>query len=867
MTITDSTKGRFLLTDAAQSWRVERGCADVFLVDVENGAARGPIYHVLTVVEGETIAGTGAAEWEGRRVSLLCQPQPGAMFSSSGHGGQGSQELSGWRMRLLEAAELEDGVEGGEEVSSDEALLRALARKRDREENAETERLRRKTAARDAAVRDALRELTTVVEDAVPTEAAQALEAPVVSACQALGRQLGIKIKAPRGFVPTADLLRDVGLLCRASGVRFREVSLNGQWWKQDNGPLLGFRIAKDESQPPVPVVLLRRGGGYRVQDAEGGGMQPLTRTLAAELSATAVVFYRPFPHRALSWRDLLWFGLFDTRRDVVTVVGIGAATGLLALVIPVATGILFDTIIPGAQKHQLYQMAALLITASVVTFLISLSSSAAMLRMEGRMEASIQSAVWDRLLSLPVRFFKQYNSGDLVERSLAINQIRKMLTGAVVNSMLSGIFSIFSFLLLFKYSLRLALAATGLALVAGAVSILSGWLQRRYAWRSYEISGKISGQVLETMNGIAKLRMAGAESQAFARWAELFAGERRIAVNSSRVTTAVGMFNAVFPTITGAVIFYFGLKLMEGNAGLTPGSFVAFYTAFGQFLAAALGLSNTAISVIGILPAYRRATPILEAIPEVGGNKVAPGRLRGNIDVSRVTFRYNEDLPLVLNDVSFQIKPGEFVAFVGASGSGKSTMFRLLLGFEKAESGFIYYDGMDLDEMDPQELRRQMGVVLQNGRVLSGDIFTNIVGSAPLTEQDAWAAARSAGLDRDIEAMPMKMHTVLSEGGGGLSGGQRQRLLIARAIVHRPRMLLFDEATSALDNQTQAIVSESLEKLNATRIVIAHRLSTIMHADRIFVFDAGRIVQQGSYAELMEQDGPFRELASRQIA
>jgi ABC-type bacteriocin/lantibiotic exporter with double-glycine peptidase domain len=234
--------------------------------------------------------------------------------------------------------------------------------------------------------------------------------------------------------------------------------------------------------------------------------------------------------------------------------------------------------------------------------------------------------------------------------------------------------------------------------------------------------------------------------------------------------------------------------------------------------------------------------------------------------EASRLRFRYKEDLPIVLNDVSFTINPGEFVAFVGHSGSGKSTLFRLLLGFEKPESGFIHFDGLDLDDIDPQALRRQMGVVLQNGRITDGDIFTNIIGTAPLSIDDAWEAARAARLDKDIEAMPMGMHTVISEGGGGLSGGQRQRLLIARAIVHRPRILLFDEATSALDNQTQSTVSRSLEQLNATRIVIAHRLSTILHADRIFVFDQGGIVQQGTYDELMAQEGLFRDLAQRQI-
>jgi ATP-binding cassette subfamily C protein len=277
--------------------------------------------------------------------------------------------------------------------------------------------------------------------------------------------------------------------------------------------------------------------------------------------------------------------------------------------------------------------------------------------------------------------------------------------------------------------------------------------------------------------------------------------------------------------------------------------------------------LSSTAVSVLGIVPMFERARPILECLPETSLGKGEPGELAGNIEVSHAFFRYRPDSPLVLKDLSLSVRSGEFVALVGASGCGKSTLFRLLLGFEHLESGAIHFDARDLAGLNPQSVRRQIGVVLQSGQLQTGDIFENIAGARPLTLDQAWTAARLAGLEDDIRAMPMGMHTVISEGGGGLSGGQRQRLMIARAIAFRPRILLFDEATSALDNQTQAIVSRSLETLDATRIVIAHRLSTIVRADRIFVLDAGRVVQSGTYAELIGQEGPFSKLAMRQLA
>ena len=863
------TTDRFLLVDESKTWLVEQGNADLFLVDVEGEELIGPLFHALTVAAGGVVLGTGRAEWQGRTVTMVCQPRSGAVLESMPRTEAEGDPLKLWMRELREAAELDASTAFHDLSALHKTSLEALADKREAIEQTETARLQLKDDARSATVNRALRDLGSVLHIGEDAEiAAPGTGMNVLAACRMIGRHLGVEMRMPKGFTASGNPLNDAAVLARASSVRYRDVVLKGAWWKQDNGPLLVFRPSETGNAPAVALALIRCGRAYFVSDTEKGTRDRLTPELASSIAPKAVMFYRPFPPRPLGWSDLLLFGLHGTWRDVFTMLAVGAATGLLALLMPVATGILFDTIIPGAQRGQLYQMAIMLFAASITGFLISLTANVAMMRMEGRMEAGVQSAVWDRLLSLPVRFFKQYNSGDLVGRSLAIGQIRQMLTGAVLTSLLTGVFSIFSFILLFQYSSSLALIATVLVLVAALMSASCGWLQMRNQRAIYEVMGRISGLTLDLMSGIAKLRMSGTESQAFARWAEEFTKQKSISNRAARVSIAMTIFSRIFPSVTGIAIFYFGWNMMKGGAGLTPGGFVAFNAAFGQFLGASLGLAMTAISVIGIIPAYERAKPILKATPEQqGATSLDPGRLHGAIECSRILFRYEADLPLVLNDISIQIKPGQFVAFVGHSGSGKSTLFRLLLGFETPESGSIYFDGMDLADIDPHALRRQMGVVMQNGKVFDGDIFTNIVGASPLTIADAWAAARSAGFDKDIEAMPMGMHTVISEGGGGLSGGQRQRLMIARAIVHRPRILLFDEATSALDNQTQSIVSRSLEALEATRIVIAHRLSTIINADQIYVFDQGRITQHGTYEELAGQEGLFRDLAQRQIA
>jgi len=269
----------------------------------------------------------------------------------------------------------------------------------------------------------------------------------------------------------------------------------------------------------------------------------------------------------------------------------------------------------------------------------------------------------------------------------------------------------------------------------------------------------------------------------------------------------------------------------------------------------------------LGVMPALERILPILEEKSEVSESKLPAGELTGEIDAAEIRFRYKPDAPLVLKDINLSIRPGAFVAIVGSSGSGKSTLLRVLLGLEKPESGAVLYDGMDISELDVSSVRRQIGVVMQHGQLMEGSIFSNIVGSLPLTMDDAWEVARLVGLEADIKDLPMGMHTIVNEGGTTFSGGQRQRLLIARSLVHHPRIIVFDEATSSLDNETQAIVSKTLDAMRSTRIVVAHRLSTIEHADRILVMDRGEIVEDGTYSELMEKKGLFAELAARQIA
>ena len=594
------------------------------------------------------------------------------------------------------------------------------------------------------------------------------------------------------------------------------------------------------------------------------GAAQGIVMSAPSGLAPSAIMFYRPLPERALGAREVLAFGLRGRWGDLLAVILLGALGGALGVGVPLVTATLLNSVIPAGDGGQLLLLVVALLLLAAAGALFEVTRGVATLRVEGKVDVVIQAAVWDRLLAMPVPFLRQYSARDLAVRGAGIDAIRQMLTGATVSAILGAIFGLFSFAVLFYFDVPLALAATALVAVLLGVTMLGSYRQIRQQRPLLELGGNISGLVLQLLTGIAKLQMTGSEGRDFARWAEQFSVQKALAFRVRRIGNQLNAFNAAAPLLTALVLF---AVVAWHGASLSPGTFVAFYAAFAQFLVAMLAMNAAFVSVLNVIPVYERLKPILVTAPEARAERTDPGVLSGDIEINQVSFRYKADGPLALNDVSLRVRPGEFVAIVGPSGSGKSSLFRLLLGFETPEAGSVYYNGQDLTKLDVQAVRRQIGVVLQEARLMPGSIYQNIIGTLDLTLEDAWEAARMSGLDEDTRQMPMGMHTVITAGGATLSGGQRQRLMIARAVVAKPRLMLFDEATSALDNRTQETVSKNLEVLHTTRIVIAHRLSTIRRADRVYVLVGGRLAQSGAYAELLNQRGPFADLVKRQLA
>ena len=653
-----------------------------------------------------------------------------------------------------------------------------------------------------------------------------------------------------------------VRLIARASRVPLREVALKEDWWRQDCGPMVAFR---EEGGEPVALLPSRR-GGYKLLGASGKGAKRVTDALAATLYPMAWSFYRTFEAEPVGVWDLWRFGLRDVKRELLILLGVGALAGIVALATPIATGLIFSDVIPSGQRSQVAVVAMALGAASIALALFGLVQGFAMIRIDVRFGGSVQAAMWHRLLTLPVSFFRDYTAGDLATRAGAVDEIRETLSASTISVLVSSIFSVFNLALLLSYDVELALLGVLLVVIALLVSVVAAIAQLNLHREVAMWDGKLAGLLMQLLSAVGKIRTAGAEQRAFAQWSGIFSKQVRASVEASRLENLLGVFGAGYPLVTMIAIFAM-VGSSVGADAMDTGDFLAFNAAFSAFLGATLQLGSIGVSALEALPAWERAKPILAAVPESHALKSDPGRLKGAIEFQRVSFRYTEDGPMILKGVNFEVSPGECIAIVGPSGSGKSTLLRLLLGFEVPTTGAVYFDGHDLERVDLYALRRQLGVVLQDGAVMSGDIYSNIAGANRVELDDAWEAAKKAALDEEIRAMPMGMHTVMPEGGGTLSGGQRQRLLIARALVRNPRILLLDEATSALDNQSQAQVTKSVDQLKATRIIIAHRLTTIRHVDRILVLKDGALVEQGSFDDLMAiEDGVFSALARRQM-
>ncbi len=701
----------------------------------------------------------------------------------------------------------------------------------------------------------------------------------LLAACRFLEPSRKVRFTSSRtATAGETDDSETVEMLAETSGARARQVLLDGTWWNEEGGPLLA-RLSENELSAgathhwvallPGPVTGYRLYTAKHIDGVVSGDW--VTEETAGMLSPFAHTFYRTFPKEKLTALDVIKFGIEGKGKDVLVLLLASVLAGLLSLLVPVVSGKLIDQVIPAHNQFQLWQYIIGLLVAGFSVLLFDTLRTVAVLRIEARAGLSVQAAILDRIIALPVTFFRRYSSGDLSLRMAAVNSIQHAVTGSTINTVLTSIFLCGNFALMLWYSTSLTMVVVVVVALLCIVSGIIGIARLQLARRLEELGGKLQSLVFEYLSGISKIRTSASEQRAFVNWTDRFLQFRRLHIRSeSLANTEQLALNILMPAMLLFVYFAASTGSLGGVspmsvARFSTGDFIAFNAALFSLVGGLYGLMTTAIDLVQLLPVWERAKPIVQTLPDSAGKRNQRHDPLGGIELINLGFRY-PDGPPVLQDVNFSISPGSFVAIVGPSGSGKSTLIRLLLGFETPTTGSVCYDGHDLAALDTRHVRSRIGTVLQGGRLWPGDLYANIAGTSNLPVESVWEAARIAGMKDDIEDMPMGLYTTVSEGDSTLSGGQRQRILIARAVVHQPRILLLDEATAALDNVTQAVVQESLAGLTCTRLVIAHRLNTIRNADWILVMDQGKLAEQGTFDQLMSGQGVFATMLQRQL-
>jgi ATP-binding cassette subfamily C protein len=649
--------------------------------------------------------------------------------------------------------------------------------------------------------------------------------------------------------------------ISRVSHFTAREVVLAGDWYKKDSGVLLAFT---KEGNRPIPCIP-KGPGRYEYYDTETGEQKKIDAAFAGGLTSKGFAFYRPFPNKPIGKYDLFRFGMSKAyKSDIVRLVLLALLSTLIGLLIPLLTQQVYDLFIPIGDMDALLSVGYVILCCALGNISFTIVKNLASFRSMNTMEYATQNAAIDRLFNLPESFFREYDAAQLGQRVMGVSMIYQVIANSLVQTVLAALFSILYLVKMISISKVMSGVALNLLILTILILVWLGIRQTRYERDKMlaDIDAKTS--MFQFITGIEKIRISASENRAIQRYLEHFTRSQAINVRKERTTNLVSVVATVVPGVFSLIFYY---MMVRQNVPFSVGKFSAFTACFGSVSAAAFALVQSFLRVNMIKPIYEYARPILETLPDTSEDSIMPGELSGEFEVSHVTFSYSEGEAPVLSDLSLHVKAGEYVAIVGPSGCGKSTLLKLLLGFEKPKTGRIFYDNRDIDCMDKRELRKKFGVVLQDGGMIAGSIYDNIRITSPDAEMKrVEEVIEEVGLKDDIENMPMGIHTVVTEGAGTLSGGQCQRIQIARALVGKPKLLFFDEATSALDNVTQNIVVDTLEKIDATKVVIAHRLSTVKKCDRIIVMDGGRIIEEGDYDTLMEKKGFFHDLAIRQI-
>lgn len=668
----------------------------------------------------------------------------------------------------------------------------------------------------------------------------------------------GIEVASEARILSCCGAKMAVPDVARISNFTCREVVLEQKWYRQECGVLLG---TLDDA---LVALYRKKGKSYVLYDGEKE--VPITAEIAEKISPKAHSIGRALPRTRLTGKDLLRFCKKSIpKKSIVALALLGLAGTLIGILLPTLNQKIYDEYIALGDFGMVIQLCVLIGSFMLGNVFFSMVKKLTEYGVSCHVNYDLQNAVYWRIFQLPESFFRSYDSGDLAQRLGQAGSSGAQVVSQITGAGFGMVFSLFYLWRMIKYSGKLTVWALIMSLVFALLSYFLETRSLRYETLQADTSGKAVAKLYQYLGGVDKIRTAGAEERAILEYLIPFTQEQKYEIQGKRITAVSEVLSDV-STYLFSMILYF--VIIKKNQDISVGNFMAFNSAFGTFSSALMQLISGCMTIFRLKPIYTRLKPIFDTQPEDDEQKQIVQSLSGSIELEHVSFGYSPEAGNVLNDISLQIHPGEYVAIVGPSGCGKSTLLKLLLGFETPTQGKIRYDGKSLSGLDAHSLRRNLGVVLQDGKLIAGSIYDNITITCPNPTMKAVnEVIEAVGLKADIDQMPMGVQTVLSESGNTISGGQQQRILIARAIMNKPQVLFFDEATSALDNLTQAKVCQSLDDMHVTRVVIAHRLSTIQNCDRILVFNNGQIQEEGNFESLMAQKGLFYNMAKRQIA
>lgn len=688
--------------------------------------------------------------------------------------------------------------------------------------------------------------------------------------CQMIGKAIGRKFAKPAELKGT-DPFSNTYEICVASKIQSRRIFLKGDWWKQASNPLLVF---KKDSKTPERAALSNSKGEYSLYDPE----EPLlsdevnNATKAEAILPKGILFYRSFPKdkRVSFWQILEYIGK-NRGKDIALLCLVVFLSTVLLLFLPFFNKFLYDLVIPDSDRNLLIQLMIGLSILAISIGLLSFTREMTILRLETLITHDLETAFWTKALTLPISFFRRFSVGSLYLQLSSINTIKDAISGGFSRLAINSLFFFIYLIPMFYLNATLSFLAILSLIVISIIGAVAFNTLLKIQEKITNVRSLITGKVLQIISGISKIRIYGVESRIFNDWGLAFGELQNLELKKGFIYIFISTLARTAPTaitmitLLGVLYVYYPSKDSSSVPMISIGNLIAFTTLYFSLMMTILNFWETLTGIVYIFPIWKLNRPLLDELPEIKSDEFQEIQLRGSVEFSNIYFRYAPDLPYIHRNVSIHADPGEMIAIVGKAGCGKSTLFRLLLGFEKPESGGVFVDEKDINSLDLQQLRRQIGIISQNSKVMDGTIRDNITGGSICTQEQVERAIKLSCFDDVLEQLPMRLQTYISHGCDTLSGGQLQRLFIARALVNNPKILLMDEATNALDNTTQERITKNIDALNITRIVIAHRLSTIREADRIYVMENGAVIESGSYEELMKLNKKFAMLVKLQ--